>query len=179
MPAHFPAPIGTILAYVGDLSSDLNVNLLRDNGWLVCRGQHVTSTDYEDLYTLIANTYGGDSNIFAIPDLRGRFVRGVDSLSQVTNQIGENQEYLTALPQEGSAFTSDVQGDHHHKIPQLPDDYETKDVAAGHDLAAWNSGKVTSSSSGRHTHYIDRGGDKESRPINVYVYYIIKALDVT
>jgi microcystin-dependent protein len=41
-------------------------------GWLACDGSMVPVSQFTTLYQLIGNTYGGDSNNFALPDLRGR-----------------------------------------------------------------------------------------------------------
>ena len=42
-------------------------------GWLFCNGQVLQIAEYDALYSLIGNTYGGDGmSTFALPDLRGR-----------------------------------------------------------------------------------------------------------
>lgn len=42
-------------------------------GWLLCTGQLVAVSDYEELFTLIGTTYGGDgASTFGIPDLASR-----------------------------------------------------------------------------------------------------------
>ncbi|MEN3746717.1 tail fiber protein [Sphingomonas sp. HF-S3] len=42
-------------------------------GWLPCNGQILTIQQYQALFALIHNTYGGDGKVnFALPDLRGR-----------------------------------------------------------------------------------------------------------
>jgi len=50
-------------------------------GWLECDGSTVSRTTYSDLFTAIGDTFGaGDgSTTFAIPDLRGEFLRGWDN----------------------------------------------------------------------------------------------------
>ncbi len=50
-------------------------------GWLACDGSTVSRTTYAALFLAIGTTYGvGDgATTFAIPDLRGEFVRGLDS----------------------------------------------------------------------------------------------------
>ena len=72
-------PIGTIMFYGGGINADVKSNL-HDQGWLFCDGDaYVTSGIYEDLHQIIANNYGGTSTKFNVPDLRGRFIRGVDN----------------------------------------------------------------------------------------------------
>jgi microcystin-dependent protein len=42
-------------------------------GWAFCDGSLLPISEYETLFQLIGNTYGGDGNqTFGIPDLRGR-----------------------------------------------------------------------------------------------------------
>ena len=49
-------------------------------GWLECDGALVSRTTYANLFAVIGTTYGaGDgSTTFALPDLRGEFLRGWD-----------------------------------------------------------------------------------------------------
>jgi microcystin-dependent protein len=50
------------------------------NGWLKANGALVSRTTYAALFAAIGTTYGaGDgSTTFALPDLRGEFLRGLD-----------------------------------------------------------------------------------------------------
>lgn len=49
-------------------------------GWALCDGQVVAVDKYPDLYSLIGNTYGGESpRTFALPDYRGRIIAGLGS----------------------------------------------------------------------------------------------------
>lgn len=42
-------------------------------GWMFCEGQLLPISEYDQLFTLIGTTYGGDGqSTFALPDLRGR-----------------------------------------------------------------------------------------------------------
>ncbi len=41
--------------------------------WAVCNGATLNPREYQALYSLIGNTYGGDGiNAFAVPDLQGK-----------------------------------------------------------------------------------------------------------
>ena len=59
-------------------------------GWLAADGSNVNRTTYASLFSAISTTYGaGDgSTTFALPDLRGYFVRGVG----VAGQNGANSD---------------------------------------------------------------------------------------
>lgn len=64
-------PIGTIVPFAGP-------NL--PAGWLRCDGSTVSRTTYADLFAAIGTAWGSGngSSTFHLPDLRGRFARGVD-----------------------------------------------------------------------------------------------------
>jgi microcystin-dependent protein len=51
-------------------------------GWLECDGEDVDRALYPDLFAVIGTTYGrGDgTTTFNLPDFRGRFIRGADSM---------------------------------------------------------------------------------------------------
>lgn len=51
------------------------------NGFLACDGAAISRTTYAALFAVVSTTYGtGDgSTTFNLPDLRGEFVRGLDS----------------------------------------------------------------------------------------------------
>ena len=69
-------PIGGILPYAG---------LNSPNGFLLCDGSEVQKSQYPDLYNIIGDFYNGASpllgaNTFRVPDLRGRFALGRDTM---------------------------------------------------------------------------------------------------
>lgn len=55
------------------------------DGWFWCNGASLPVMAYPALYSLIANTYGGDRNNFNIPDLRGL---AVVAATQTTAPLG-------------------------------------------------------------------------------------------
>jgi microcystin-dependent protein len=71
-------PVGAILPFAGPKSS-------LPNGYLLCDGGELLISEYADLYNLIGFTYRPASQLkgfstFALPDLRGRFPLGIDSM---------------------------------------------------------------------------------------------------
>lgn len=64
-------PAGTVISFAGE-SGDI------PDGWLLCDGQSVSKTDYEDLFNAIGEYWGSGSggSTFSLPDLRGYFLRG-------------------------------------------------------------------------------------------------------
>lgn len=65
------APPGAIIAFAADTPP---------TGWLECNGSALSRTVYADLFAVIGTVFGaGDgATTFALPDLRGEFVRGFD-----------------------------------------------------------------------------------------------------
>lgn len=64
-------PVGCVLPFAGTTAPE---------GWLLCDGSAVNRTTYAALFSVLGSAHGqGDgSTTFHIPDLRGRFIRGVD-----------------------------------------------------------------------------------------------------
>lgn len=173
------APVGAIVAFGGTTSPA---------GWLLCDGSEVSRTQYAALFAEIGIAWGGGDgiNTFNLPDLRGRFLRGVDlgagrdpdassrtapnSGGNTGDAVGSVQEDATALPKNG--FTAATAGAHSHQIPAgngapIPGPYAHERV----DHFNWYIGPT--STAGAHSHNIV-GGDAESRPLNAYVNLIIK-----
>lgn len=67
-------PIGSVVAFAGPLEN-IPAN------WLVCDGSKLSRSDqrYRSLFLAIGPSWGGDgTTYFYLPDLMGRFLRGVD-----------------------------------------------------------------------------------------------------
>lgn len=68
--------------------------------WAFCDGQSVPVVQNQALYSVISNLYGGDSQNFRLPDLRGRTVMGSGAGPGLTpravaNAVGTRSETLT------------------------------------------------------------------------------------
>lgn len=61
------APIGTVLSFAGQTAH---------HGYLLCDGASYKVADYPDLYAVIGNTYGGDTENFNVPNLVDKFIQG-------------------------------------------------------------------------------------------------------
>lgn len=173
-------PIGTIMPFAGDVTNPTTQSSLLAAGWLPCLGgTYPTSGQFAPLYALIGNTYGGDASNFAVPDLRGTFVRGVDPSGTLTGPIGTSQSYATALPRSEDFATSPADP-HSHQASFLPNRSNNSERSAGFHMAEWSDGAPDTTLAGKHTHRTQApgtagaGGDAETRPVNVYCDYIIK-----
>lgn len=67
----FPAPVGSVIMHAGQEPPPL---------YLKCDGVELKRAEYPELFAVIGTTFGsGDgSTTFALPDLRGEFLRGWD-----------------------------------------------------------------------------------------------------
>lgn len=85
-------PIGAIMPFGSDTIPD---------NWLLCNGQAVSRTDYQELFNTIGITYGsGDGfTTFNLPDLQGKIPVGLDEndtdFDTLGNTGGEKKHTLT------------------------------------------------------------------------------------
>ena len=182
-------PSGTIQAYGGTVDGNPGDQLsdggaavnLPPTGWLLCNGDQFNgfSSTYAALYAAIGTNFGGNSGsqAFNLPDLRGRFVRGLDNGAGVDPQgssrlVGSVQVGATALPSAG--FTTNTAGGHTHGLRS----FSGGALDEGNQYAAsWLNYNDTSTfqtqEAGDHFHTV-LGGDAETRPVNLALNFIIK-----
>lgn len=169
-------------------------------GWLACDGSIVQIADYPSLYAVIGDTFGKSVNgTFLLPDLRGRFIRGLDE----EGTIDTDKRVLGSFQQDS------IQG-HGHQIKA--DDNNTSS-GGSHDHRVYFDNKVpgariladnvsaiksrndshddywTTSESGSHKHSLPNyyalqpvslpgesiNVSRETRPKNIALLYCIKA----
>jgi microcystin-dependent protein len=133
-------------------------------GWLAADGSNVNRTTYAALFAAISTTYGaGDgSTTFALPDLRGIFVRG--SGSQTISGITYNKTFAA---KEGDAF----QGHRHDTSVAL----NTAAASGSGSVAAGGGfGSVTITDPTTDTTNGTPRTASETRPANIAMLYCIK-----
>lgn len=83
-----PPPAGFVAPFAGRSIPD---------GWLACDGSAVSRSEYPELFAAIGTAYGaGDgSTTFCLPELRARFVLGVDANHPLASMAGEYEHALT------------------------------------------------------------------------------------
>lgn len=174
-------PPGTIVAYGGVIE---NVPA----GWKPCIGQAVSRSEYASLFTAIGTAWGSGDGVttFNLPDLQGRFLRGVDgdvgrdpdATSRVAIQNGGNSGARVGSLQS-SAFASHDHGggahthsfalspcthsDHRYTGVPLSGNHGTGENCSDDRSATLSSGVILSAAGGR-----------ETRPVNAAVHYLIK-----
>jgi len=153
---------GSIIPFGGDPA-------LVPVGWLPCDGSPVAIASYPDLYAVIGTAWGGDGiGTFNIPDLRGRFLRGVDGGAGLDPDAGDRNE-SAAGGNTGDAVGT-VQADqnqgHEHDL-QLPVTGPSGAATPTGFERAYNQGNIYSGAT-------TTQGGAEARPVNAAVEFIIK-----
>ena len=82
-------PVGSLLPYGGQ-SSDVPM------GYLLCDGSSYPVASFPDLYSVIKNSYGGDSTNFNVPDLRARVPMGSGSTQYNRTKIDGTSEQISS-----------------------------------------------------------------------------------
>ncbi|MEA1031258.1 phage tail protein [Pseudomonas sp. N-137] len=136
-------------------------------GWLKCNGALVSRAQYAALFAAISTRFGaGDgSTTFALPDLRGEFIRGWDDGRGVdsgrvlgTGQTGQNASHIhTATAADAGAHThvlsatAATTGAHTH----------TLSASAASNGAHTHTISGTAASAGEHTHTAPRAQNND------------------
>lgn len=156
----FVMPVGSVLAYFGTTAPE---------GWLLCDGAAYSRLEYCDLFQVISTACGsGDGvNTFNVPDLRGRFVRGVDGVAG----NDPDKDGRTAMNSGGNSGNNvgSVQGDqfraHYHRTSTTQNNGAPPYLAQGGNLFGSDTGSPDRTTT---------EGGSETRPVNANANYIIK-----
>ena len=150
---------GTIQTYVGTVAP---------SGYLICDGSSVSKTTYPRLFAIISTSYGtADGTHFNLPDLRGRFVRGVDSgsghdpdaSSRTASNTGGNAGNLIG------SLQTDQYAQHSHGV----NNQGVGQLAIGGVLGMQDNANATPGGGST-----GNSGGNETRPRNVNANFIIK-----
>lgn len=164
-------PIGTIVAFGGPESCI-------PDGWLLCKGDVLNSCEYEELYNVIGTRWGGDGNTFRIPDLQGRFLRGLDKSGNVDRDVSSR---IALFP--GGSFGAEIgsyqidafQGHRHENGGLYMAGTSSNGISVesgGSNLAVVGFNLNPNISDGKNGPPRVAG---ETRPVNAAVNYIIRA----
>ena len=157
------APIGTVLSFAGNTVP---------HGYLLCNGASYPTANYPDLYAVIGNTYGGDTENFNVPDYRETVLVGVGENTTDTIASHDVYELGEFKDDQLQRITGEFEVGNRNRQPHISGAFSTKgpqyewfalsETAANSSRVEFDSSKVTRS--GTTTHGKQKG-----------VTYIIKA----
>jgi hypothetical protein len=176
-------PVGTVIAFAGPIE---NLERMTEGKWRVCNGELVNKVVYQELYDAIGGAWGEEGANFRLPDLGGRFLRGVDigrerrdfaserNTNGVGNREGVGSTQGDSTKRPNSSFVTDNPGNHSHDTPTWGGGGGPYEVGSPNSNTPDYAGGWPTGGGGAHTHTITGGGDNETRPKNAYVFWLIR-----
>ena len=176
--------VGMIIAWAGDPESV-------PTGWRVCDGRSLSKQQYPELFKAIGTSWGGKGEPdFNLPDLRGRFLRGVDAGAgrdpdadkREASRPGGNTKGVGSVQEDSFQNHTHVDSGHVHTIHSHGGSAAIFPDGSGY-VFAYNPGSDTENT---RTSRADLKGavkfgtkknvrkGEETRPVNASVYWIIK-----
>lgn len=75
--------------------------------WALCNGQLLPIVQNQALFSLIGTYFGGNgTTTFALPDLRGRTIRGLENLPGMMGGVENVTLLMSQLPQHSHGFST-------------------------------------------------------------------------
>lgn len=151
-------PIGEVIMWAGTTAP---------YGYLICNGSQVSRTTYSALFAIVGTSFGqgNGTTTFHLPDLRGRFVRGLDGGAGVDPDAASRTAMNTggATGNNVGSVQADAFEAHVHGV-----------------IPTTGVGVIDSPeqnlNGGAGTPYdTESTGGNETRPVNAYLNFIIKA----
>ena len=170
-------PVGTILTHAANTPP---------SGFLECNGSAISRSTYATLFSTIQTTFGvGDgSSTFALPDLRGQFVRGWANTGSTdasrafgSPQTDQNTNHThTTDSQTLTGSVSHLSATLAQNPGSASGVFSKGSSASAVGAPSGGSGSAaTLGFDGTHSHTISSsGGGTEARPTNIALMYIIK-----
>src|SRR5690606_26931263 len=135
-------------------------------GFLKCNGAILSTSTYSSLFSAIGYTFGGSGDSFNVPDIRGRFIRGLDDGANrdVGRTLGSIQSDSNKQHNHGGktgvqdtshthSGTTNSGGAHSHQM-KIVDNSTSGPVDNG---GGWQFKTRETSTSGEHTHTFSTG----------------------
>jgi microcystin-dependent protein len=174
-------PIGTVVAFAGEIV-DTGKAVFVEQNWLLCNGAALSSNEmrFNSLFQHIKTAHGNASNDpnpatdFNLPDYRGMFLRGVAHTR--TDRDPNSNDRTSPLPLEqngGNAGNKvgSIQADQIRKHTHL-----TVQMIGDNNIDGVDSTTTHSGDHHNEPRETDAFGGSETRPVNAYVNYIIRAI---
>lgn len=155
-------PVGSVIAHMGETAP---------LGFLVCDGTIYNISQYPKLFGIIGNKFGGDGQTtFAVPDLRGEFLRGAGSNSHENQGSGG-----TVGEHQNATGHSMVYGNNGTQIHVRSQGYTTP---RDPDVVTEQTSLITTVNASKGTSGATNGTWYTSRPTNTSVLFCIKAIPI-
>lgn len=168
-------PAGTVVAFGGS-SAPL--------GWLVCDGSNVSRSQYSTLFAAIGSAHGNGNgtSTFALPDYRGRFLRGVNGPASDGGPLRDPDAASRVAMSPGGAAGNTVGSIQSDSIRAHAHNTDGSDSGNQHPVRAGGDSIIDALSrdaTANDANYIPGSktglsGGSETRPANAYVTFIIK-----
>ena len=183
-------PVGAVTAFAGPLGAPDSssppatvtpqaavTNPLEAWGWTYCDGRSLSCAEYPELFAVLGYVYGGTGSNFNIPDYRGYFLRG-----DGTNTQNDPDIATRSAPPGGKGESNGVGSvqsfaleTHEHTYSSAPAPAATSPSGTAAGAPSLTSTLTTGGpvpGSGQTNKVLV--SQNETRPLNVYVNYIIK-----
>jgi microcystin-dependent protein len=179
-------PVGAVIAFAGPLATPIPSPPYAQSapgasppqpawpveawGWTLCDGRALPKAGYGELWAMLGSLYGSNEDTFNLPNYGGYFLRGIDP----TGKIDLDQASRTAAPGGSNVGVGSIQ--------QSAFEAHDHQYVGAEPAGAAQPGEG-SSITGSQTDYTTGGGAhpstvkpsaNETRPINIYVNFIIK-----
>lgn len=146
-----------------------------DAGWLLCDGSSVAINDYPELHAAIKKGWGSgnSSGEFRLPDLRGQFLRGVESSIDGKSSGTDPGDRHTKYEGGNTGIEVGTYQDEDYK--SHPHYYREWRWQVGvHGGGSYNDILTANRGNNPLVETENNPGGKETRPDNAAVYYIIR-----
>lgn len=168
-------PVGSIVAFAGGRGG-----VGEGSGWMLCDGRELSVAAFPELHAAIGRAWGGTANgaTFRLPDLRGRFLRGVnydadgplrdpEATSRVASADGGNTGNDVGTLQEDAA------GPHTHPLLGA---YDAVGQGLGAEVLRFYASKIPDAEAPavRNDGAVQPPAAPETRPRNAAVNWIIR-----
>lgn len=189
-------PVGAVVAYAGTLGAPLpstaspttklpkgeqdhTIEPIEAWGWMLCDGRELVASEYPHLFAALGHLYGAsddkDKTKFRIPDYRGYFLRCIDAGADRDKDKGERTPPAGSSEEEQVGSTQEYALQSHKHSYTKPNDAVTPYGSDGGASAVPSVSMNECTGDPKDTCTTDvRVSENETRPMNIYVNYIIK-----
>ncbi|MCP3944654.1 MAG: tail fiber protein [Desulfobacteraceae bacterium] len=171
-------PIGSVMAFAGaikesgDSKACAHVTDIEAGGWMLCDGRTLDPKKYPELFGVLGGIYGGDQkDTFCIPDYQGMFFRGTDAPGKI-----DPDQNIRTVPYDENKKSTTVGSVQKDALQKHVHNYDTASPAVAspsENVAGVPTGTPEPTTGPKEVPPV-KVSEKETRPINIYVHYIIK-----